>query len=122
MSIIASVNQFLGYDKPSNSVPVYVDGQRQLVTPPLPNFRFRSMTNSAEVLDGQTLVLRGPVSETILRMKDKVPVLGDIPLVGRLWRSESQMTEKKQLAVLITPTLIDAAGNQYHSEEDLPRK
>jgi type II secretory pathway component GspD/PulD (secretin) len=47
-------------------------------------------------------------------------VLGDIPLVGRWFRSESKTTAKKNLLVFITPTLIDPAGNRLHSDDDMP--
>jgi len=52
--------------------------------------------------------------------KDKVPVLGDLPVVGRLFRSESSQTSKKNLMIFVTPTIIDPAGNRYHSEDEMP--
>ena len=52
------------------------------------------------------------ISEDVAKHKDKVPVLGDIPFVGRLFRSESNFTEKKNLAIFVTPTIIDPAGNR----------
>ena len=55
-----------------------------------------------------------------LKVKDKVPVIGDLPLVGRLFRSESSSTFKKNLMIFVTPTIIDPAGNRYHSEEEMP--
>ena len=58
------------------------------------------------------------VSEKILTRKDKVPVLGDIPVMGPIFRSESKSTEKKQLLVFVTPTLVDPAGNRIHDETD----
>jgi general secretion pathway protein D len=47
-------------------------------------------------------------------------MLGDLPLVGRFFRSESKTTSKKNLLVFITPTLIDAVGNRIHSEKEMP--
>ncbi len=43
-------------------------------------------------------------------------MLGDLPLLGRLFRSESKTSIKKNLLVFVTPTLIDPAGNRIHSE------
>jgi len=60
------------------------------------------------------------VSERIMTLKDGVPVLGDLPLVGPLFRRESRNTQKRNLLVFITPTLIDPAGNRIHSEEEMP--
>jgi len=72
------------------------------------------------VWDGQTVVLGGLMSEAVQKTKDKVPVLGDLPLVGRLFRSESSLTEKRNLVIFVTPTIIDPAGNRKFSEEELP--
>ena len=60
------------------------------------------------------------MSETMETIKDQLPMLGDLPLVGKLFRSESKTTKKKKLLVFITPTLIDPAGNRVHSEEEMP--
>src|SRR6185436_8825537 len=85
-----------------------------------PIFRLRQVVTSAIVWDGQTVVLGGLISENVMKTKDKVPFLGDLPLAGRLFRSESSITKKKNLLIFVTPTIIDPAGNRVHSEEDLP--
>jgi len=51
---------------------------------PLPHLRLRQVTTSAIVWDGQTVVLGGLISENVTKTKDKVPMLGDLPFVGRL--------------------------------------
>jgi type II secretory pathway component GspD/PulD (secretin) len=87
---------------------------------PLPRIRVRQITTSCIVWDGQTVVLGGLLSENIQKTKDKVPVLGDLPLLGRFFRSESSKTQKKNLIIFVTPTIIDPAGNRVHTDEDLP--
>ena len=87
---------------------------------PLPHFRVRQVTTSAIVWDGQTVVLGGLITEDVTKYKDQVPVLGDLPLVGRLFRSEASQTKKKNLVIFVTPTIIDPAGNRYHSEDEMP--
>src|SRR6185436_8483838 len=87
---------------------------------PLPIFRLRQVVTTAIVWDGQTIVLGGLISENVTKTKDKVPLLGDLPIAGRLFRSESALTRKKNLLVSVTPTIIDPAGNRVHSDEDLP--
>jgi type II secretory pathway component GspD/PulD (secretin) len=47
-------------------------------------------------------------------------VLGDLPLVGRLFRSEGTWRASRQLLILITPTVIDPAGNPIHTPDNLP--
>ena len=87
---------------------------------PLPRFRLRQVTTSAVVWDGQTIVLGGLLSEDVRRLKEKVPILGDIPYLGRFFRSEAFSTAKKNLMIFVTPTIIDPAGNRLHSEDELP--
>jgi type II secretory pathway component GspD/PulD (secretin) len=86
----------------------------------LPRFRVRQVATSVNVWDGQTVVIGGLLSETVTKVKDKVPVLGDLPWVGRLFRSESLSSLKRNLLIFVTPTIIDPAGNQVHSEEEMP--
>jgi general secretion pathway protein D len=128
MTIIPTITEFLGYDDPGAFVPqaqsvsggvggAAVPLRAQL---PLPHFRLRQVTTSAIVWDGQTVVLGGLITEDVSKVKDKVPVLGDLPMVGRLFRSESSSTFKKNLMIFVTPTIVDPAGNRFHSEDEMP--
>jgi len=65
-------------------------------------------------------VLGGLLAEQVNKVKDKVPMLGDIPFVGRLFRSESQQTEKRNLIIFVTPSIIDPAGNLIHDPDEAP--
>jgi beta-lactamase regulating signal transducer with metallopeptidase domain len=118
LTLLVGLNEFLGYDQPSNSVPVYVQGKKQRTLPPLPHFHLHRVSKSVAVQDGHTVILGDMVSEKIATLKDKIPVLGDIPLLGRLFRSESRSTEMKRLMVFVTPSLVDPAGNRLHKEEE----
>jgi len=121
LPLVASSLEFLGYeDNRTNRVTVYVNGQRKEVIPPRPIVRSCQITSQANVWDGQTLVLGGLVSESSITMKGGVPVLGNLPGLGPLFRSESKNTRKRNLLVFITPTIIDPAGNRVHSDEEMP--
>jgi len=114
MSLLGTVTEFLGYDDPRQVV------SNALAQLPLPRFRFRQLSTSVQVLDGQTIMLGGLVKEEdIKRLKEKEPVLGDLPLMGRLFRSESRPRSKKDLLIFVTPTIIDPAGNRAHSEREI---
>lgn len=128
MALIPTVTEFLGYDDPGQFVP-----QAQSVSSgaggvglpitaqlPLPRFRVRQVTTTSIVWDGQTIALGGLLSENVAKTKDKVPVMGDIPFLGRFFRSESSISQKKNLVIFVTPTIIDPAGNRMHSDDDLP--
>jgi general secretion pathway protein D len=118
LNLIPSVTEFLGYQETQYTASV--GNVNNLPPYPLPHFRVRQVTTSAIVWDGQTVMLGGLIAEQVSKTKDKVPVLGDLPLVGRLFRSEGSSTKKKNLIIFVTPTLIDPAGNRIHTEDALP--
>lgn len=66
----------------------------------------RSMETTTIAKDGQTLVVGGLVRDNISISERKVPLLGDIPLIGWLFRFQSRQTEKLNLLVFLTPTLV----------------
>src|SRR5258705_1154847 len=120
MSIVPTLTEFLGYDTENSRQFQTVVGTSPVQPTPLPGFRVRQITTSAIVWDGQTVVLGGLIAENVSKLKDKVPVLGDLPFVGRLFRSESSQSLKKNLMIFVTPTIIDPAGNRQHSEDEMP--
>lgn len=69
-------------------------------------FAKRQLNTSVMVQDGQMLVLGGLIDERAMESESKVPLLGDIPLLGQLFRSTSSQLEKKNLMVFIKPTII----------------
>lgn len=126
MALLPSFTEFLGYDDPGPFVAQATSVAGNTISAPLtaqlplPRFRVRQVTTSAIVWDGQTVVIGGLIAESVRRIRDKVPFLGDIPFVGRLFRSESTAADKKNLMVFITPTIVDPAGNPVHTPDNLP--
>jgi len=80
----------------------------------------REITATVNVWDGQTVALGGLIYSTISEQTDKVPVLGDVPLLGRLFQSQTKSTTKRNLMIFVTATLIDPAGNRVHTDDELP--
>ncbi len=124
--LIPTLTEFVGYEDASSfnsALPVSAGAfPGGLVTVPtvLPLFRVRQVVSTVNVWDGQTVVLGGLISENVATTKDKVPMLGDMPVVGRFFRSESKTTSKKNLLIFTTPTLIDPAGNRLHTDDEMP--
>ncbi len=83
---------------------------------PQPVFTSRNVTTSIVIWDGQTVVMGGLIREELTTIKDKVPILGDIPVLGRLFRSEGQYSRKKNLLIFVTARLVDPAGRPIHRE------
>lgn len=57
--------------------------------------------------DGQTMILTGIISETDQSTVSKVPILGDIPILGALFRSSSDQKNRTEVIILLTPQIID---------------
>lgn len=124
MTIIPTLTEFVGYDLATAAtfVPTAITGTGQSINSvlPLPIFRVRQLTTSCSVWDGQTIVLGGLISDNVVKIKDKVPFLGDLPFMGKLFTSESSQTTKKNLVIFVTPRIIDPAGNPAHLDEEMP--
>ena len=120
MHVLPSFTEFLGYDTEAARQFRTVVPNLPVQDTPLPRFRIRQVATSAIVWDGQTVVLGGLIAESVRKTREKVPVLGDIPFLGRLFRSEAADSTKKNLVIFVTPTIIDPAGNRVHSPDNLP--
>lgn len=71
----------------------------------------RSIKSTILAEDGQVIVLGGLIQDDVTQTDSKVPLLGDIPLLGRLFRSTKDTRIKRNLMVFLRPTVIrDAAG------------
>ena len=64
---------------------------------------------NAKVLvnDGETIVIGGVFSNTQTKATDKVPYLGDVPVLGRLFRRDSVTDSKNELLVFLTPRIMN---------------
>ena len=49
-------------------------------------------------------------------MDDKIPFLGDIPFIGRLFRSHSEQTSKRNLLIFVTTRIVDGRGREMHND------
>jgi general secretion pathway protein D len=119
LALIPSDTEFGGYDQ--LALP-QVTGTLNVVELPtvLPKFTVRQLVTTVNVWDNQTVVLGGLITSTVSSTKDSVPVIGDIPLLGRLFQSQSKTTAKNNLMIFVTATIVDPSGSRVHSDEELP--
>jgi general secretion pathway protein D len=75
-----------------------------------PFFTVRSVETQLLVYNGATVVMGGLITEQRKTMEDKIPFLGDIPYLGRLFRSKSEKSDKRNLLIFVTARLVDPAG------------
>jgi general secretion pathway protein D len=66
----------------------------------------RSATTSVLVEDGKTAVIGGLIRDNVTVGERKIPLLGDIPLLGWLFKFRSKHTEKTNLLIFLTPTIV----------------
>jgi type II secretory pathway component GspD/PulD (secretin) len=77
-----------------------------------PFFHQRSVQSSVSVYPGATIVMGGLITEMRRAMDDKIPVLGDLPFIGRFFRNHSEKTSKRNLLIFVTTRLVDAHGRE----------
>jgi type II secretory pathway component GspD/PulD (secretin) len=119
LTLIPSLTEFIGYDA-SPSIPGINNANVITVPTILPRFTVRQVVTTVNIWDNQTVVLGGLISSSVTSQKDKIPVLGDLPLLGRLFQSQSKVSVKKNLMIFVTATIVDPAGNRVHSDDELP--
>lgn len=122
MTLAPTITEFLRYDNPGLFIPtVAISGATPITAQlPLPHLRLREVVTSVTVWDSQTVVIGGLISDTVTKLQDKVPILGDLPLVGRLFQSQSSSKTKSNLLIFVTPTIINPDGSRFHSDDELP--
>ncbi|MEM9761998.1 MAG: type II secretion system secretin GspD [Pseudomonadota bacterium] len=71
-----------------------------------PTIQQRIVESTVAVDDGQAIVIGGLIRETLARTQQKIPLLGDIPLLGAAFRNTSDSDERTELLIIITPRVI----------------
>jgi RNA polymerase sigma factor (sigma-70 family) len=105
LPVIASVTDFLGYTPSSITIPAYTTDGKEVDVPKVsPQFRMQQSTNSANLLDDQTLVFE--------LNDDQIPA--DATFMGQDG-SKLKYQDRKTL-VFITATIVDPAGNRVHED------
>ena len=77
-----------------------------------PFFHVRSIESKVSITPGATVVMGGLITESRKAMDDKIPFLGDLPYIGRLFRSHAEQTTKRNLLIFVTGRLITPSGRE----------
>ena len=117
---------FINYGSPifginPNAAAALTGGGQVLLTNNVinqPIFSTRKVTTSVSVWDGQTVVLGGLMREDVQKTEDKTPLIGDIPLVGRLFRTNVEQHIKRNLVIFVTARLVTPAGQSLNPNEE----
>ena len=79
-----------------------------------PFFHVRSIDSNISITPGSTVVMGGLITEQRKAMDDKIPFFGDLPYIGRLFRSHAEQTIKRNLLVFVTARLIKSDGSELN--------
>ena len=88
------------------------------ITYKVPIIDKRSAATKVVVGNGQTLIIGGLIKDKNVTTRAKVPVLGDMPILGYFFKSQSTLKEKVELLIFVSPTVVNAnevarMGNEY---------
>ncbi|MFI5355938.1 MAG: type II secretory pathway, component PulD [Opitutales bacterium] len=75
-----------------------------------PIFSVRDISTKVTIWDGATLIMGGLTREEVRKVNDKVPVLGDLPMFGRAFRSKGESAQKRNLLIFVTANLLSPGG------------
>ncbi|HKL22412.1 MAG TPA: hypothetical protein VJ904_11445, partial [Tichowtungia sp.] len=81
-----------------------------------PVFKTRKVETKVSIEDGSTIAMGGLIKERMETFKDSVPILGKIPFIGRLFRSEGERSVKRNLLIFVTANQVDATGYKKTAE------
>ncbi len=79
-----------------------------------PIFSTRAIQTEVTVQNGATVIMGGLTREEVKEVHDKIPVLGNIPLLGKLFRSKSETSQKRNLLIFVTARTVSSSGERYH--------
>ena len=113
---------FINYGSPIQTTGINALGQSEPVVLTdnkilQPVFATRKLATQVLIWDRQTVGIGGLIREDVQSVEDKVPLFGDIPLVGRLFRTKSDEHFKKNLMIYVTGTMIDPAGQPINASK-----
>jgi len=130
LTITPQVTEFIGfvnYGTPIRQVAVAPDaagilglGVNTELTPNIiyqPIFSSKKIVTSVKVYDGATVVLGGLITDQSSMINDKVPVIGDLPIVGRLFQSKVKQRRMKNMLFFVTVKVIDPSGNRINPDQ-----
>ncbi len=107
----------------TTSIEPEVSSVMELVGGYVPRTKVRKITSTVTVPEGKKIIVGGLLNSTTTNTTNKVPLLGDIPFIGKLFQHTSQSMEKTDLIIEITPTIVDySADIDYNIDENLGKR
>jgi len=95
-------------------------GTSQVGSPPMmiqpsgilmPIFSVRKVDTQVSIFDGATVIIGGLTREEVKTVNDKIPVLGNIPLLGKLFQSNAESYQKRNLLIFVSASIVSKGGS-----------
>ncbi len=108
---------FVNYGSPINSTQSGPLGPETVTLTPneilMPIFSNKTFSTNVDVADGATVVVGGLMQESVQNVEDQTPILGSIPIIGRLFQSKANKPISTALLFLVNVELMDPTGHRY---------
>ncbi|MEM6912006.1 MAG: Amuc_1098 family type IV pilus outer membrane protein [Verrucomicrobiota bacterium] len=117
LNLVPEVREFEGFVNYGTPITELISGAREPTVRTenrilQPVFRIIRNQTSVSVYDGQTLVMGGLLNASVSSFEDKVPLLGDIPIFGRLFRTQGKQNTQRIILIFVKVDVIDPSGQQ----------
>ncbi len=113
----SAITQTIGALTSTSFVPT--SSPEQLITPNLilqPIFKSQKVSTAVKIWDGATVVLGGAKIQKRTLTDDKVPIIGDLPFVGRFFKNSVTKTDTKNIIIFVTVEVVDPSGRKINRE------
>ncbi|HEX4140144.1 MAG TPA: hypothetical protein VHY09_07335 [Candidatus Methylacidiphilales bacterium] len=122
LSLFPEVTDFEGFINYGSEIFIAnPDGSLSLLSPNQinqPVFNTRRINTKVLIRDGSTVVLGGLIRDDIQSINDRVPLLGDLPLLGRLFQSKATTNTKRNLIIFVTANIYRNDGELLNPPEE----
>ncbi|MDG1138611.1 MAG: hypothetical protein P8N49_03740 [Opitutales bacterium] len=107
---VTEFDGFVEYGGPSAAI----NDTKTIIQPSgnlMPIFSTRKVETTVSIFDGATVVIGGLTREEVKTVNDKIPVLGNIPLLGRLFQSSAESYQKRNLLIFVSANIVSRGGS-----------
>ena len=112
---VTEFDGFIEYGGSSAMIGTSAAGTPPMIIQPsgilMPIFSVRKVNTSVTIFDGATVIIGGLTREEVKTVNDKIPVLGNIPLIGRLFQSSAESYSKRNLLIFVSASIVSRGGS-----------
>ena len=115
--IFSEFDGFVNYGSPINSSTQSLFGPKKVEITKnailMPVFSKQAFSSSIDVADGATIVVGGLMQESVENVEDKTPILGSLPIIGRMFQSKVKKPVSTAIIFLVNVEVQDPTGRSY---------